>query len=96
MAYSAEQFMENKEIKNKNISKKKKFCYKFSLFIITSIYLVGSFIIVSLKKSFWNFLLNSLKCKFDVYCEKGEFMKQLKNIKVSNRLLYLHVSGSYP
>ena len=76
VAYSAEQFMENKEIKNKNISKKKKFCYKFSLFIITSIYLVGSFIIVSLKKSFWNFLFNSLKCKFDVYCEKGEFMKQ--------------------
>ena len=68
--------MENKEIKNKNILKKKKFFYKFSLFLITSIYLAGSFIIVSLKKSFWNFFFNSFKCRVGVYCDKGEFMKQ--------------------
>ena len=76
ISYSAEQFMENKEIKNKNISKKVKFCYKFLLLLITSIYLVGSFIIASLKKSFFNFFFTSLKCKFEIYCDRDDFLKQ--------------------
>lgn len=76
ISYSAEQFMEHKKLKNTKISKSARFCYKFSLFLITSIYLIGSFIIISLKKSFFNFLFTSVKCKFEIYCDKDDFLKQ--------------------
>lgn len=75
ISYTAEQFMENKTKKFDNLSCKSKLCYKFSLFIITSINLIGSFLIISLKKSYWNFFLTSLKCKFEIYCDKEDFRK---------------------
>ena len=53
LTYSEEQFLELKREKNNDLD----FLYKFLFFIITTIYLVGSFLILSLKKSFLNIYL---------------------------------------
>ena len=76
LSYSEEDFMKEKEIREK---KKNKGCvcfYKLLLFIITTIYLTGSFIIASLKKSYWNLFKSSLACRLDFHCDKEEFKKR--------------------
>ena len=85
ISYSAEQFSENKEIKRKKTTRLYRIGYKFVLFLITSIYLVGSFIIASMKKSFQNLLLMSLRCRLDAFCDKEEFKKR------ANFYEYFHV-----
>ena len=85
VSYSAEQFSENKEIKRKKTTRLYRIGYKFVLFLITSIYLVGSFIIASMKKSFQNLLLMSLRCRLDAFCDKEEFKKR------ANFYEYFHV-----
>ena len=74
--YIEEQFLEKKDVNPKRINKSSIFLYKASLVIITSIYLVGLFLIASLKKSFWNLFLSSLECKVEIFCDKDEFKKQ--------------------
>ena len=68
--------MENKEIKFGKKNTKSKCCYKFSLFLITSIFLIGSFVIASLKKSCWNLFYTSFKCYAELSCNKEDFIKQ--------------------
>ena len=46
------------------------------MLLITSIYLTGSFIIASLKKSTWNLALSSIECFTNIFCDKNEFKKQ--------------------
>ena len=70
------QLMKDKEKRNVILSKRSKCCYKFSLFLFTSIFLTGSFIIASLKKSSWNIFFTSLKCFIDISCDKDDFIKQ--------------------
>ena len=65
------QLMDNKEKRHTFLSKTSKHCYKF-----TSIFLVGSFIIASLKKSSFDIFLTSLKCFVDISCDKDDFAKQ--------------------
>ena len=74
--YIADQFLEKKDVNPKRLNSTSIFLYKLSLLIITSIYLVGLFLIASLKKSFWNLFLTSLRCKMELFCDKEEFRKQ--------------------
>ena len=76
LIYSEEQLSKFRVKQNNNKSTLNKLCYKFLLFLITMIYLIGSFIIISIKKSFWNLFVVSLKCKFDIYCDKEDFRKK--------------------
>ena len=84
LSYSEDQIMENKEIKFDKISKKSKCCYKFSLFLITSIFLISSFIIATLKRSYWNLFYVSFKCFTELSCNKEDFIKK------SNFFEYFH------
>ena len=84
LSYSEAQLMENKEIKFGKKNTKSKCCYKFSLFLITSIFLIGSFVIASLKKSCWNLFYTSFKCYAELSCNKEDFIKQ------SNFFEYFH------
>ena len=85
LSYSEVQIMENKEIKKAKISKISSFFYKLILFIMTSIYLVGAFLTLSLKNSFWNLFVSSLKCRFNKGCNKEEFKKR------ANFFFYFHL-----
>ena len=76
LSYEENKILKNREIKIKNITKFTKFFYKSALILITSINLMGSFLLVSLKKSFRNLLVTSIKCKFEISCDKNEFEKQ--------------------
>ena len=76
LIYSEEQLSKFHVKQYNNISTSTKLCYKFLLFLITMIYLIGSFIIISIKKSFWNLFVVSLKCKFDISCDKEDFRKK--------------------
>ena len=58
------------------MSKTSKHCYKFTLSLITSIFLVGSFIIASLKKSSFDIFSTSIKFFVDISCDKDDFAKQ--------------------
>ena len=73
---SEEQLLKGKEKKNSDINKCSNLCYKFTLFLITTIILTGSFIIVSLKKSFWNLFISSIKCYAEISCDEEEFIKR--------------------
>ena len=75
LSYSEEQILENREVKRDKINITSKIFYKALLFLITSIYLIGTFLIISLKNSFWNLFKSSLKCYFNS-CDKKEFLKQ--------------------
>ena len=44
--------------------------------IITILYLTGSFLIISLKKSFLDLFLSSFECYFGFFCDKEEFKKR--------------------
>ena len=81
LSYSEEDFLKNRDIRKEKINKHSIRCYKVLLFIITTIYLAGSFIIVSLKKSFWNLFLSSLECRLDAWCDKEEFKKRANFFK---------------
>ena len=81
LTYSEEQFL---ELKKEKINDFLEFLYKFLFFIIITIYLVGSFLIISLKKSFFNLFVSSLKCRLDIFCNKEEFKKQ------ANFFVYIH------
>ena len=48
----------------------------FLLFINTTLYIAGSFILVSLKNSFWSLFVSSIKCYFDILCDKDEFIER--------------------
>ena len=58
LIFTEEKFLDGKEFKKTKINCSTKCCYVFLLFIITFLYLIGSFIIVSLKKSFWNLFIS--------------------------------------
>ena len=70
------QLMDNKEKRHTFLSKTSKYCYKFTLSLITSIFLVGSFIIASLKKSSFDIFSTSIKCFVDISCDEDDFAKQ--------------------
>jgi len=74
ISYSEETL--NQELKNENPSCISKLFYWFTLLLITSIYLVGSFIIASLKRSSWNLFLSSIECFTNIFCDREEFKKQ--------------------
>ena len=76
LSYDEKSFFDNQDLKIKNFGLKIKCLYWISLILITSIYLVGIFIIISLKKSTWNLFLSSLRCFVDIMCDKKEFEKQ--------------------
>jgi hypothetical protein len=50
LSYSADEFLKNKEVR-REVNCGYKLCYKFFLSVITSIYLIGLFLIVPFKKS---------------------------------------------
>ena len=83
LTYSEEQFL---ELKKEKINDFLEFLYKFLFFIIITIYLVGSFLIISLKKSFFNLFITSLKCRLELFVIK----KNLKNKPIS---LYIFMSN---
>jgi hypothetical protein len=85
LTYSEEQFMESK-IKKK-VSKASIFCYKLLLLIITMLYLTGSFLIISLKKSFWDLFISSFECYFGFFCDKEEFKKRTNFFEYFNKQL---------
>ena len=74
LSYSEEVL--NIELKVKKPSIMLKLFYWFVLMLITSIYLVGSFIIASLKRSSWNLFNSSIECFFNIFCDREEFKKQ--------------------
>ena len=75
ISYNEESFFDKQDLRFKPTFKCKCF-YWISLIFITSIYLIGIFIIISLKKSTWNLFFSSLKCFANIMCEKEEFKKQ--------------------
>ena len=75
ISYNEESFFDKQDLRFKPSFKCKCF-YWISLIFITSIYLIGIFIIISLKKSTWNLFFSSLKCFANIMCEKEEFKKQ--------------------
>ena len=81
LSYSEEDFLKNRDIRKEKINKHSIICYKVLLFIITTIYLAGSFFIISLKKSFWNLFISSLECRLDAWCDKEEFKKRANFFK---------------
>ena len=85
LTYSEEQFMESK-IKKK-VSKASIYCYKLLLLIITTFYLTGSFLIISLKKSFWDLFVSSFECYFGFFCDKEEFKKRTNFFEYFNKQL---------
>ena len=76
LGYKKEQSFEEKKVRRNRSGCCCKLCYKISLLIITSIYLVGLFLIASLKNSVWNLFVTAIKCKFEIACDKDEFIKQ--------------------
>ena len=74
LSNTEEQLLENKTIKDDKVSCS--WLYKTLLFIITVIYSVGSFFIISLKNSYWNLFVSSLKCRLEINCDKEEFKKR--------------------
>ena len=76
LSYTEKDFFANQDLKIETLSFKIKTSYYISLILITSINLVGSFIIASLKKSTWNLFFSSLKCLFKDFCDKEEFKAQ--------------------
>ena len=75
LSYSADEFLKNKEVR-RDVNCGYKLCYKFFLSVITSIYLIGLFLIVPFKKSVEDLLWSSIKCKIEINCNKEEFMEQ--------------------
>jgi len=76
LSYTEEDYLKNQRVKIKSSNFLIKLFYLFSLLLITSIYLTGSFIIASLKKSTWNLALSSIECFTNILCDKNEFKKQ--------------------
>ena len=77
ISYNEESFFDKQDLRFKPSFKCKCF-YWISLIFITSIYLIGIFIIISLKKSTWNLFFSSLKC----------FAVKKKNLR--NKLIFLN------
>ena len=75
ISYNEESFFDKQDLRFKPSFKCKCF-YWISLIFITSIYLLGIFIIISLKKSTWNLFFSSLKCFTNIMCEIEELKKQ--------------------
>ena len=75
ISYNEESFFDKQDLRFKPSFKCKCF-YWISLIFITSIYLIGIFIIISLKKSTWNLFFSSLKCFTNIMCEIEELKKQ--------------------
>lgn len=70
------QILKGKKRKRVNLSKASKCFYKFLLFVLTTIFLIGSFIIASIKKSAWDVFWTSFKCFIEISCDKNDFIKQ--------------------
>lgn len=82
LSYEENKILKNREIKIKNITKFTKFFYKSVLILITSINLMGSFLLVSLKKSFRNLLVTS----------KNVNLKYLViKMNLKNKLIFLNI-----
>ena len=76
----------NAEIKKKKIVKGpinrcKVFSFKAFLIMFSSVYLIGMFIIISIKNSLWDLCKMSLFCKIKKFCDKEEFYKRANFFK---------------
>ena len=76
----------NVEIKKKKIVKGpinrcKIFFFKAFLIMFSSVYLIGMFIIISIKNSLWDLCQMSFFCKIKKFCDKDEFYKRANFFK---------------
>ena len=80
LGYNNEEIKKRKTLKGyPNICKK--FWFNFVLFFFSTFYLIGMYLIISIKNSLWDLFKASLLCKIEIGCDEEDFLKKSNYFK---------------